>query len=276
VTVDHEDLRSDCGLYAVGALRGSDRTRLEEHLRTCDECRASVRDFGIVAGSLPYAVPLVDPPRDLRERVVAAASRARSPRLRAPAALLGEPIQHRSRRDLMLLGAWAAAAASLLVAVAVSVRAANLQNRLRDTEQRLSEAVARLTDSDQRLQASLREITTVRQRLTVLTAGDTVELRLAGQAPARAASARAFLSRSRGVLFTATNLPAIAPDQTYQVWYLTRGAPLSAGLIKPEADGSAVATFNVPSTTALVGIAVSLEPAGGVPSPTGAIYLATQ
>ena len=91
------------------------------------------------------------------------------------------------------------------------------------------------------------------------------------------ARARAFLSRSRGLLFAATNLPAIPNDRTYQVWFLTPGAPVSAGLLRPDAQGNATVAFDVAASVPNpTGMAVSLEPEGGVPAPTGAIYLVTQ
>ena len=84
-----------------------------------------------------------------------------------------------------------------------------LRTRLGDVQERLVDAENRLQDSEQRLQAATRETTAVRANLALLTAADVVELRLAGQPPAPAARARAFLSRARGVLFAATSLPAI-------------------------------------------------------------------
>jgi len=46
-------------------------------------------------------------------------------------------------------------------------------------------------------------------------------------------------------------------------------------VFEPERDGRAIAFFPTPElTTPPSGFAVSLEPEGGVPAPTGAIYLA--
>ncbi len=118
---------------------------------------------------------------------------------------------------------WIAAAASIFVAAGLGMYAANLRTRLGDVQERLVDAENRLQDSEQRLQAATRETTAVRANLALLTAADVVELRLAGQPPAPAARARAFLSRARGVLFAATSLPAIPNDRTYQLWYLTPG-----------------------------------------------------
>jgi anti-sigma-K factor RskA len=276
MTLEHDELSADCGLYALRALSDDERVRFEEHLRTCDECSVLVRQLGVVADSLPYAVPVVEPPRDLRDRVVAAASRARSPLAGAATVSFERRIAPKPHRSLVTFTGFLAAAASLLIAVGFGMRAADLRNRLFDTELRLREAMGRLNDAEGQLQASQRETTTVRQTVALLTAPDAVELRLAGQPPARQASGRAFLSRSRGVLFVATSLPPVPTGRTYQVWYLTRGAPLSAGLFKPDTQGGGTATFDATNIPAFEGMAVSLEPEGGVPAPTGAIYLATQ
>lgn len=276
MTPDHAELQAGSGLYVLGALAGDERRHFEEHLGACDECSSEVRHLSMVADALLYAVTLVDPPLRLRSRIVDAAARDRSPSVRATAVELERYTAQKPRRSLLSFTGWLAAAASLVVAIGFGMRAADLRGRLDDAELRLRDAVARLNDSEQRLQVSQRETTSVRRTLALLTAADAVELRLAGQAPARQASGRAFLSRSRGVLFAATSLPQIPADRTYQVWYLTRGAPVSAGLIKPDPTGGATATFDAATIPALAGMAVSLEPDGGVPAPTGAIYLATQ
>jgi anti-sigma-K factor RskA len=276
MTPDHDEMQADCAVYVLGALAGDERRRFEQHLGGCDECSSEVRRLSVVADSLLSAITTVDPPAQLRARIVDAAVRERTPRVGASVVDVARQDGRKPSRSLLSLTGWLAAAASLVIAVGFAMRAADLRNRLDESDLRLREAVARLNDEAQRLQVSQRETTSVRQTLALLTAADTVELRLAGQAPARQASGRAFLSRSRGVLFAATNLPQIPSDRTYQVWYLTRGAPVSAGLIKPDLAGGATATFDAAAIPVFAGMAVSLEPDGGVPAPTGAIYLATQ
>ena len=75
-------------------------------------------------------------------------------------------------------------------------------------------------------------------------------------------------------MFTATRLPDLPRGRTYQVWVLTDGAPVSAGLMEPDAEGRVTAVFDtsvaLPQPT---GMAVSVEPSGGVPAPTGDIIL---
>ena len=99
---------------------------------------------------------------------------------------------------------------------------------------------------------------------------------LTGQPNAPAARARAFWSRSRGLVFTASSLPSLPAGRVYQLWVLTAaGPPISAGLLQPDQTGALTAAFqtppDIPPPTQL---AVSDEPAGGVPAPTGTIWVA--
>jgi anti-sigma-K factor RskA len=109
----------------------------------------------------------------------------------------------------------------------------------------------------------------------VLAAPDLARIDLAGQPTAPTASARAFWSRSRGLVFTASNLPVAPAGRVYQLWVLSaQPAPTSAGLLKPDASGRVTATFNTPADLPQpVAMAVTLEPEGGVPAPTGDKYL---
>ena len=113
-------------------------------------------------------------------------------------------------------------------------------------------------------------------QLAVLAAPDLQRIDLAGQPTAPQASARAFWSRSRGLVFTASNLPTPPAGKTYQLWVLTKQpAPISAGLFKPDSQrtgcrGLRHAAQNLPQP---IGMAVTIEPEGGVPAPTGDKYL---
>jgi len=109
----------------------------------------------------------------------------------------------------------------------------------------------------------------------VLAAPDLARIDLAGQPAAPSATARAYWSRSNGLVVLASNLPPLPAGRTYQLWVLTKEpAPLSAGLFQPDRDGRASMTVVTPvDMPPPVAMAVTIEPAGGVAAPTGDKYL---
>jgi hypothetical protein len=77
-------------------------------------------------------------------------------------------------------------------------------------------------------------------------------------------------------VFSAQNLPALAADRDYELWYIAGNTPVPAGIFQVNASGAT--TFEItqlPSDLREIHtFAVSLEPKGGVPQPTGPIVLA--
>jgi hypothetical protein len=169
---------------------------------------------------------------------------------------------------------WITAAVLLLVAAGAGVYAANAHNQLEDVKLRLVDAVLKLQLAEERVTNATAASDAMRENLALIAAPDAVETVLKGAGPAPDAMARVFSSPSRGLLIAATNLPAIPDDQTYQLWLMTRGAPVSAGLVRPDQQGNVTAAFdpvaNAPQPT---GLAISLEQAGGAEKPSGPICL---
>ena len=263
--IDHDALRDAAGLFVLGALVGEERAAFEAHLATCAECQADVRALERVVTTLPYAVAQVDPPPALRARVLAVAGgeRSRDTSTRA--------------RSSFAMGGWLSAAALLVVSVALGAYAYSLRERVGGLERQLRAAVDRLDRSEQELVAAKGSADRAQLRLAVLTAPDLKQVQLAGQPPAPRAAGRAFWSRSNGLLFAANQLPPLPAGRTYQLWFLTPGAPVSAGLLTPDPNGRVTAAFDAPADAVTpTGLAVSIEPEGGVLAPTGAIYLAGQ
>jgi anti-sigma-K factor RskA len=61
---------------------------------------------------------------------------------------------------------------------------------------------------------------------------------------------------------------------TYQVWLVTDSAKISAGTFQPDSTGHAMMRANYPlDRNALKAVAITEEPAGGMPSPTGPIVV---
>jgi anti-sigma-K factor RskA len=77
------------------------------------------------------------------------------------------------------------------------------------------------------------------------------------------------VDRDEGYL-VATGLDPLGPDRDYQLWVLHDGAPVPAGVFDAEADTVVPVDASLRDAE---GLAVTAEPAGGVPEPTGTVLL---
>jgi anti-sigma-K factor RskA len=258
--MSHDDLRELSGVYALGALEGQDRVRFESHLASCAECAAEVRALRAVGHGLAPIVEQQDPPPALRDRVMA----------RAGASAAEDAVPRRGPA----MPRWLAAAAAL-AAVSIGLYAATLRVRIQTLEIELSDLRTRAVALERDLERVRREADTARGAAFVLAAHDVLRIDLAGQPPAPSATGRVFWSPSRGLVFSAADLPAVPPGRVYQLWVL-RGPtdpPVSAGLVHSEPSGTGILSTGPLTIPGATGLAVSLEPEGGVPAPTGDIYL---
>ena len=267
------------GAYALGALDATDRAAFERHLAECQACASEVQSLQPVVDGLAQVVPLVDPPAALRERVLTAARSAASksaprtqpapPKL-ADRAKAGLPAEARGTSEGRPTNwGWLAAAASVVLAVGLGVYVWQLRDRLTEVERRLDEATARAAASETRVAELQQASLNVRTTALVIGAPDLLRVDLAGQGGS-AAKARAFWSRAHGLVFTAVDLPAPPPGKVYQLWVVGAQAPVSAGILELDAAGRATTILEAgrqfPEPAAF---AVTIEPAGGVPQPTG-------
>jgi len=217
------------------------------------------------------AIPLLDPPGYVRERIL----KAIGARVRAAIAPDGAGVSARP---------WLMAAAVLLAAgltAALSTlfyrgQVADLRDGLARANDRAAAAEREVVDIRRTLGLAEERSRVMMSQAAVLMAPDMARIDLGGQAPVAPSSfARAFWSRNRGMVFAAEKLPATPVNKVYQLWVITAGQPpISAGLLAPDQQGSVTAFFSTPpDIPAPVALAVTLEPAGGVPAPTGEKYL---
>jgi hypothetical protein len=183
-----------------------------------------------------------------------------------------------------------------LVVLAIAIAAGGWW--LRSVNARLTEAAAHVTAAEREATAAsdaagkevaeartlaAHEIaqareTAIRAELvsTVLAAPDLVRYSLVATDPASRAYAQMLWSRSRGLVVSASRLPAPPAGAVYQVWLLNTGAPIDVGMLTPDAAGGVTLAVPPPATLAgaVAGASVTLEPGGHHPAPAGAIVLA--
>jgi anti-sigma-K factor RskA len=244
--MNREEIGELAAAYALGGLEAPDRARFEALLQTGDpEAVAALRDFEGTLADLAAAARETPPPAvkaALMERIAAG------------------PLPRRRRAiwPAVLSGAIAAGLAAIVVGWSVS-----------STYEKRLDALAR--DADQ-LKAELRSQQTV---IAILRDPATQVVALAGQAPAPTARARMMWHEKAGGVFVATGLPAAPAGKAYQLWAIAgSNAPVSAGVFSVDASGAgSLSVRPLPGVTTVNAFAVTLEPAGGLPAPSGEMYL---
>jgi hypothetical protein len=220
-------------------------------LRECAQCQQLVADALLVAGALPLTLAPVEPAPALRNRIMMSGI--------APAAATST-------------ARWLAIAATLLAVVAGGF--AWMQNRqVAASQAAATQSQAQLAALQAQLSALQNQAAVARQALDILAADDVARVDLKGQPAAPSSTGRAYWSASRGLLFSALDLPALPPGRVYQLWYVTAAAPVSAALVTPDAAGRYTLITTAPAGVTPTAFAVTIEPAGGLPAPSGAFYL---
>lgn len=253
----HEELEDIAALDAIGAATPEEARALDEHIATCASCRRTRDEYGEAATLLARGLDPVPPPNDLRDRVVTAVDDETA----------AEILDGRSRFGA---GAWwlsAAAAAVLFLALwgwrELGVRTQRERMRSQDAEiRRLSEENDRLANRNEKLNAEI----------AALASRDTRTIALSGQQVSPSASARVFLEpdKRRAVVFF-YNLPVNPQNKSYQLWIIRadQPKPQSAGVFDvPSSGNTAITVQNLPVSTEIKALAVTLEPHGGAEQPT--------
>jgi anti-sigma-K factor RskA len=249
----HEDLVA--ALAAGMELGSAERLELEAHLgEGCARCEALRRDLEPAAATLAAEAPAVAPPPELRGRILAA--------------IRTGPARVAPVRPAALGAAWRIlAAAAALAAVLVGVDDARLRREREDLRSQSAQLAGRLQSAETELAQR-----TLRAR--VLESDDVRMLILGGQGPQPNAKGRVFWSaRARRGVLVAGNLSPLPADRQYELWVFQQGKPVAAGVFDADAEGRvAFESTDFPEAEAQ-NFAVTIEPRGGVPAPTGPIVL---
>ena len=229
-----QDFHDEFELYALGVLDTAEKADLEAHLRTgCTTCEASLRNALAMNAIVMSMAPDVVPPSRLKRRVLASVG-----------------VQPMSWSWLSAL----AAACMLLIALWLSVQERSRASELAQARHTLLQVSSQ---RDRLLQA-----------LTFLDDPTTLPVSF-GKGQPLPPRGNVFVHSKLGVLLIASNLPALQPGKTYEMWVIPKGgAPRPAGLFQSE-GGTAMHILSGPVDLASLGaVAVTLEPESGSAAPT--------
>lgn len=279
---DHAELIELAELYPLGGLSPEERLKLAVHAADgCADCEAVLRAHTRIADDLLLAVPPVQPSAAVRDELM---ERVKS-ESRAPAApqRMTPPPLRRARTSRPLVAAVAGLVLAVGLAGLLGVRLAGEMAARGELEQTLANERAELALMDRDMKTAHSERLAIEKRMSEMARITNViespvlqTLALAGQGEFRNAVARAYIEPESGrVILYAHNLPQAPDGRVYQMWVLVeKQAPLSAGLLKVDPKGEAQYDSGpIPGLEGAVKVAVTLEPEGGVPAPTGPFVL---
>jgi anti-sigma-K factor RskA len=241
----HEQFAEDLALHALDVLEGDERIALAKHLEDCAGCRRELEELRGDMALLALSTAGPTPPRRARQRLMDAIGR--EPRVRDVPA----------RRAWWAPVPWFAAAALALVAVM-------LWRQNTDLQQRVSQLQHESAEQQTQLQRA-------RDVLATLTATDAMRFTLvAAKTPPQPQGKAIYVRDRASLIFLASNLPMLPRQKAYELWLIPIvGAPIPAGLFKPDAHGSAtVINPPLPAGVEAKTFAITVEPEAGSAAPT--------
>ena len=273
MTMDrHETIGAMLDEYALGQLSQDERRTVETHVRECDTCAADLRELAVVMEGLAHSLDPVTPPPALKQRVMSSlASQPQEPARTVvePNVVAIPPKGVKIRRGVH--PGWLAAAAVVMLGLGVALYSVDATRRLLIDD--VQEAQAAVADLQRRLDLNAEQADLA---VSILTATDMQPVAMSGKENATGSTARAYWSPTRGLLIVANDLPMPPPGRIYQVWVIGGGTPFSAGLLGEQGVGRGMLIAPPPRGVApgAVTVAVTDEPPGGLPAPSGSIRLA--
>ena len=248
---EHEIWLERGDIYAVGALDGEELRQFETHLASgCAICAAYVRETRESLMILHRSLAPMTPSPEVKARLL----RQIEPEIVTP----------RSKKPWLSQLSWGLGGGALVAAGLLAFVSWNLVSTRKE--------LAAIRERIGALQSDLAQREEV---IAFLTNPQVRVVSLAGlpESP----NARGLVlwnADSRAGLFLATGLAQVPAEKIYELWAIADNEPVPAGLFTLDRQGRALLKLAaLPADKTFDKFAVTVEPAGGVPKPTGPMHL---
>ena len=258
--------------YALGELPPAERAEVEEVVSRYPEIKAELAEIEVTMEAIAMHTA-VAPDKNLRAKVLGKA-------LGNEAYTAPKPTEEEEGRVVPMPAAKEAAArqsgrsntytyylaAAISFAVLTSAAAVYFFGKWQDAEDRLYVVVAERTAMAQNYKTVENQLDSLSRELAIYASDDFNEIKLQGLAIAPEAGATVFWNRnSNEVFLNPANLPEPPQGKQYQLWAIVDGKPVDMGMVTSEKNGGLLKMKEIENAAAF---AITLEPAGGSPSPT--------
>jgi len=252
----HKDEHLDlCAGYVLGNLAEDERRALEGHLEEgCAVCEVEINRLGRGAWAFAAATPRLLEPSSIRARVLDTVRREYGQKEGRAGSRAAFP-----RRQVVRALGWLAAAAAVVFAVLAYAEWQQATRLSRD-----------LAGSRENASNLSREVQSAREWAALATSPQTrvIDLKPTPNGSAQLHARVTYDPSTRRGILSVAGFEA-PPDKDYQLWALTKSGPASLGLVRADPAGRALIQLsNAGDPFTLAAFAVSLENAGGAPTPT--------
>jgi anti-sigma-K factor RskA len=264
-------------LYVIGALDEKTAHDLEASLHTVTpEKQRVIARWRNMATMLPQALPLQTPPDYLRERLlnrIAEETQQTPIEIAVEESTLEEMAEQAERKILPFVqpghaesrpARWLLIAATALLAFTAGYLFKQNADLVRERDN-----LARERDD------LSKEMAVWRRQVDDIVSPKTRIIAMVGDETPQANAKVVWDTKAQQLAIYIFDLPAPPSDKDYQLWYVTKNSKISAAVFRTDEQGRIVLKTTLPpdALAVLAATAVTLEPRGGSPQPTGKFYL---
>jgi len=253
----------DFDLYALGSPDADEKRAIESHLASCAACRRALAEAQGRIALLAFSAPRVAPSPAVKQRLLQQI-RADESAFAAHSRKVPQPSREAERSGFF--ARWSNAVlvpATALLAIATFWLWA--QNRRLDRD---------LANMNGTLEQQRRDLKDARELAELIESRDTATIELAAQPGRPVGKAHVMYNAKMGMLIYDGELTAAPAAKSYQLWLVPmNGSPISAGVFNPHEGQPDRWMMNLPKGVAAKAFAITIEPAGGMPHPTGPMVM---
>lgn len=272
---NNEQFEELCAGYVLHALDEKERNRFEKMLADAtDDQQRLYQELWSAANQLAFSVQENEPSDALKKRIMDTVKSGSDRQEASATSIEEEEAQTRDeeKEDSFNWPALAAAASFALLIVSLSLLfySFNLSSEISNQETVIAEQKTTITELKSKLERK-------EEMLAILGSRDVDMVVMAGLEVNPDGYGKVLWdSENQRALLQVSNLPAVPKNKDYQLWIIRNNKPVSAGVFAVHDTSNnffkieEMAKADEQSANAF---AITMEPKGGVPQPTGDMYL---